>query len=331
MTDTAASLRRDARINVGLAILVFVVALALRLPTLDRFTTPDEPKWVCRSVGFHLALRSGEFEKTLQTGHPGVLTMWVGVPAMGSRLEGDWLELCQGPSLADSMSGLTSQQGAELAERLFAARRGVALLTALAMGLAAWLLVRLLGRRLALPAIVLLLGDPFLLAHSRLLHLDGITASFALLSLLALCLALREDKARFLVASGICAGLAALNKSPAMVIAPFAALVLCAATLGGRRPLAWLIRSGLIWAAAAAATYVLVWPAMWVRPWHTLTTVLGTATYYAETPHSNGNFFMGVIRADPGPGFYPVALAFRLTPWTSLGVLLALPLACRRN
>src|SRR5207237_9147416 len=48
-----------------------------------------------------------------------------------------------------------------------------------------------------------------------------------------------------------------------------------------------------------------------------------------EEPHMQGNFFMGREDDSPGPLFYPVALALRLTPWTLLGLLL-LPIAWRR-
>jgi len=46
-------------------------------------------------------------------------------------------------------------------------------------------------------------------------------------------------------------------------------------------------------------------------------------------PHMQGNFFLGREDDSPGPLFYPLALALRLTPWTLLGLLL-LPIVWQR-
>jgi hypothetical protein len=42
------------------------------------------------------------------------------------------------------------------------------------------------------------------------------------------------------------------------------------------------------------------------------------------SPHASGNFFNGQSVDDPGPLFYPVALALRLAPWTLVGCVLGM-------
>ena len=323
--------RSEKRLDLALAGIFILLSLLIRLHRLDIFVTPDEIKWVCRSVNFHRGLRTGELSQTLQTGHPGVLTMWLGVPWMGIDPLEEWLTICQNPSLSDIIESVPQETTARLAGLLFAARRGVAVLTSLAIGAAFLLLVRLFDRHMALLASALIALDPFYLAHSRLLHLDAIIASLLFLSVLSLLVALKDDSSGFLILSGILGGLAMLNKSPAIFGLPFAALVIGLCWLTRRRPFAWLIRTGVVWLICAMVAYVLCWPAMWVQAWRSLTTIVGTAFFYASNPHTNSNFFWGTPRPDPGPAFYPVALMFRLTPWSMLGALLGLPHLVRKH
>jgi len=322
---------RQKWINLTLAVLLTVMALIIRLQALDVFITADELKWVGRSINFYRGLYTGHLDQTLQKGHPGVVTMWLGVPWMNVDPMQPWLEIFRNPSVSDMIAQVSAQTPAQLGAFLFAARHGVAVLTSVAVGVAFLLLVRLFSRDVALIASTLMLFDPFYLAHSRFLHLDAIIASFLFLSVLSLLISLREEHRGFLIFSGVLSGLAMLNKSPAMISMPFAALVITWYGLARRRSFGWLLRTGLAWLVPTMLTYVLFWPAMWVQPGRTLSTVFTTALFYASRPHANSNFFWGAPRPDPGPAFYPVALAFRLTPWTTLGGLLGLPWLVRRH
>ncbi|MBC7237048.1 MAG: glycosyltransferase family 39 protein, partial [Chloroflexi bacterium] len=307
------------------ALLLTAIALMARLHRLDAFITPDEFKWVCRSVNFYRGLAYGDLARTLQTGHPGVLTMWLGVPWMGLDPTEGWLGFCVTDSVSDIIEAVPIETTHRLAAALFAARRGVALLTALAVAGAFWLLDRLFDRRIALLAGLLIALDPFFVAHSRFLHLDAILTGALFLSALSLLAGLRERSRGLLALSGVLGGLAVLQKSPGMFVLPYAALVIGGWGLLERRRPAWFIGHGLLWLAPLLFTYGIMWPSMWVQPLATLKLVFDTATDYAGNPHEKSNYFWGAPRPDPGPAFYPVALLFRLTPWSLLGALLALP------
>ncbi len=317
MPDTPMFLRPARRkwLDLTFAVVLTALALLIRLWDLNVFVTTDEPKWASRSILFYQGLAQGRFEQTYQVGHPGVMTMWLGVPGMD----------------LDSLLAASAEAPFGQADLIFAGRRGVAVVTGLMVGVAFLLLVRLLGRPVALLAGTFILLDPFFLAHSRVLHVDALAAGFLFLYLLSLAVALRERKRRFMVLSGIFAGLAMLSKSPAMIAMPFTALLIGLQWLVKKRPGREVISSGLIWLVSAVAIYFLLWPAMWVQPLTTFRAVLDTALGYAGEPHSEGNFFWGMPRPDPGPAFYPVALIFRLTPWATLGALLSLPWAMRRR
>ena len=68
-----------------LALCFFMLACLFRLAALNRYITPDELAWVYRSIRLRQALLSGAWADTLQTGHPGVVTMWLGM--MGIQLQ----------------------------------------------------------------------------------------------------------------------------------------------------------------------------------------------------------------------------------------------------
>ena len=134
----------------------------------------------------------------------------------------------------------------------------------------------------------------------------------------------------YLLLSGAFAALAVLSKSYSLFLAPFASLLLAVAYLAKernlRRVISLLFVSFATWCLAAALVFFIVWPAMWVDPLGTVQGVLDTAFGYAATPHATSGFFLGKPVADPGPWFYPVALAFRTTPLAMLGLAIALPL-----
>jgi len=318
--------------EVAVALALVLLALVPRLQQLDAFVTPDEEKWVCRSVNFYRGLQSGVFQETLQTGHPGVITMWLGVPFMAASPEQEWLDVCRVPSLSDIIEMTPRGTAGALAALLFNARRGVAIITALGIGLGYLLLVRLFGRPMGLAGAVLIATDPFYLAHSRLLHLDAIATTFLFLAVLSLAIGLREDRRPFLGLSGVFGAMAMLNKSPSLFLGPFAALVFCVYWRRQSWSLGSAVTRGSWWLVPVLVTYASLWPSMWVQPLETLKTVFGTALFYAGNPHTNSNFFMGQPQPDPGALFYPVALAFRLTPWTMVGAAIgALRLVWRRK
>ncbi len=297
------------------------LALMPRLATGDDFNTADEAAfWFQRSKAFGNALARGDLQDTWQAPHPGVTTMWAGVAGHAGYavVSGDrgWPK--------------TGKAG----ERLrWWARLAVSLTTAASIALAAGLLVSLRGVPTALAAALLLAGDTFFSAHSRILHNDALNAGFLLLAVLLAAWALQRegrDRRLALAAAAAAAALSTLSKMSGVVgflVIGVAGVVVVAhsAWTGSRtRAEAWreiAVSAGIV-AGVGLATTVLVWPVMWYDP---MTVVHGMqeALSLSGAAHERGNFFAGRIVPDPGPAFYPVALAFRATVLTSLGVLLA--------
>ena len=72
-----------ANFEVGIAVGLFLIALLPRAFGLGIFITSDEPLWMTRSLLSLEALLAGNPADTLQTGHPGVTTMWTGSVGLG--------------------------------------------------------------------------------------------------------------------------------------------------------------------------------------------------------------------------------------------------------
>jgi 4-amino-4-deoxy-L-arabinose transferase-like glycosyltransferase len=294
---------------------LFVAALFPRIWAPIDFLTVDEAyHWFDRIRLFHAAIRSGEYAGTLQIGHPGVTTMWLG--SLGFEIYSQLRQLGWQGSLA-------------LEHQLI--RLPLAAAAALSIAIAFVLLVRLVDRRVALLGALLWAAEPFLIAHAQLLHVDSLLASFSTLAILMALVALRNGDAarppvdyRWLIGSAICFGLAMLTKSPAVMVAPTVGWVVLHAWRAKRMPIRAAMVALGVWGATAVLVWVALWPAVWVIPATAVYSVVNEAFQNGSTPHGWGNYFAGQAVENPGPSFYLVALALRLAPWTLAGAVVGL-------
>lgn len=336
----------DHRKNLLIALALFLLALAVRLPGLDVFFTADEFLWVDRSRNFLGGLLSSDFECllpdienetpmpaqglacTLQTGHPGVLTMWTG--AAGITLE--WLT--RPADDGRTLSEFVNQLQIDPVNRatIIPVRLPTVIITSLFVAVAFLLLTRLFRPPVPLLASLLLALNPFHVALSRVLHHDALSTSFIITSALSLIIYFGvERRKRWLVLGGITAGVAMLSKSTGFFVIPYAGLLalwsLAANWARGngsfRRLLGRTLLDGLLWAAIVAATFAALWPAMWVIPGHALYTIYAVGFKYAEGGHAKGVLFFNTISQDPGFFFYPVMWFLRTNFWSMLGVFVA--------
>ncbi len=309
-------------------IIVLALSLFLRLHAIDIFLAGDETKWICRSINFHHALRNSDWPSTYQSEHPGVITMWTGTLAVSLDEAGEWVGLCQNTG-GDKLTRVDDRATLlRLPSLIFQARRTLAVVAWLGIVVLFFLLQKLFDQKVALVATTLIALDPFHLALSRVLHLDALLTTFMTLSVVSLLIyELRDRRSLYLYFSAAMGGLAIANKSPAIFLLPFMAMILGIKALGEEkteRPtyLKGALHTMIIWGVIAGGMVLLLWPSLWANPVGTLKNVLGAAIEYAEEPHGNSNFFWFAIRPDPGPAFYPVAWLFRTTPWVMVGFAL---------
>jgi hypothetical protein len=197
-------------------VVLFVLAMAARWPN-GRFLTVDEAyHWISLSRRFATAVATGNFADTFYFGHPAVTTLWLG--ALGHTIY-----------QALTVPEILQEHPATFYTIM---RLPAATITALALALAYPLLERLTGRTIALLAALLWIGEPFLVAHSQLFHMDATLTSLMTLSLLLMLVALQSGGRSFVhspwwIASGLVAVMA--KKFDRYALPVFPALTILAA------------------------------------------------------------------------------------------------------
>jgi hypothetical protein len=308
----------------ALALLLLVVAAGPRLAGLGEATTEDEDQWMARSGGFAQALASRDWRATFQIGHPGVTTMWVAVLGLG-------LERAREFAPAERSERLVTQHE-DFKPALEQARRGFVLANAALVAGCGLLARRLFGSGPGVLAGLLLALEPYWAGMSPIVGLDGLLSGLLGGALLSALLAFRRlpdaPGIGWALLSGWLAGLALLTKGTALFLLPLIPLLGLLALpadlrqLAGWRPV--LLRL-VLWGAGLLVAGA-IWPAIWVDPLGTVRRTLSFVYTTGTEPHAPGNFFLGQPVDDPGPLFYPVALALRAGPavLVGLGLLVAL-------
>ncbi|KAA3657646.1 MAG: hypothetical protein DWQ04_27430 [Chloroflexi bacterium] len=323
-----------------LALLVFLLSFLLRLTAVSRYITPDELIWVYRSIQFREALLSGEWLGTLTAGHPGVITTWLGAAAIS-------LQMILHPASTDVYTWLTQlvwfapenmQALRQLSMFLSAGRVAVALVNSVGLTAVFLLTRKLFNNTVAVSAALLLAFDPFLAGLSGLLHVDALLTTFATLSLLSLLVGLLVDlpnrkRVGYTAVSGTMAALALLTKSPAILLPPLTAsfmLIIWWRRYRSVEGMRWLLWQGAAWLTAFCLVLFLLFPALWLSPIQVLDLMNNNASrHIAEALRPT--FFLGKVDFDHGPIFYPIALAFRLSPTVFSGIFLSFWLIIRNR
>ena len=320
---------------VGLAgLLLFLLAALPRLSLPGRVVTADEDTWVGLTGNFAAALSRGRLERTYQIGHPGVTALWTSLAGMGLERAQRYAGLVAYDDRVSTRRAAAREPS--LVDDLNAARTAHALANALLVAICGLLALRLAGPLAGLLTGGLLALDPFLVAHAQVIRMDSLQAGLLGVGLLALLIRWTAGgRPVYLLLGGVALGLALLSKTSSAVIA--GPLLLCAGWRGWRlartgpgpgRALVSTIGELGVLGAVALATALAGWPALWVAPLETVQRMIDYTAFNGGNPPESGNFFLGRPIPDPGPAFYPLTLAFRLTPLAIAG-LAALGLAWR--
>jgi hypothetical protein len=297
------------------SLVLLVLALAPRLVHLGGFLTADEPKWIEGGAQVLLAMLDGDLAKTYWHFHPGMTVVWLEALILAVR--------CLYPGLA--FRACVESQAGDLAGAVGLLRLSPVLINSLAV-----IAIYLLSRRL-LPGWVAFLGcallalDPFFVANSRIINGDAGAAVFMAISLLSFIIYCQQGQGwRYLILSGVSGGLAFLTKLPSPLLAPFIVLLALAAWRGERGQMKLWLRAVVVWGTLAAFVFVALFPALWAAPLATFQQAYKDVFEMGHISAGHPSFFLGETGQDPGPLFYPYAIAFRLTPVTSLGIVCSL-------
>lgn len=313
--------------RLGLTVGVVLLVALPRLTHLGGYLIVDEADRWQWAEAFYRALIAGDLRATLVgDGYPGIVPAWIetlwllGESLRRSILDGGWFG-DEGVYLLFHVWSRT----AHLAQQRFP----IVFFNSLLALLVGWHASKVYGRRVGLVALILIALSPFYLADSRVNRAEAVITGLLTLSILFLVRYGQTGQRRWLIASGIMGGLSFLTKIQGLVVLPAVGIILLLVERNRDREflplLLSLSRSLLLWTLAAILIWVILWPAMWVRPLDVLRLVFDYATRKAGSEGVN-LFFMGqhFYDQDPGSLFYPVVVLLRMTPLTMLGLVLAL-------
>ena len=298
-------LLKKHKVDVYLAIGLFLVALLPRVLGLGTFLTADEKTWIGRSYEFVRAFHDLRFNDMLQTTHPGVTTLWVSGLAV----------------MAKSAISHIPYADANLIYFVKTTQFSIAFLNALAVPAIFLLLLLVLKNRfLAILSSLFITFDPFIIGYSRVVHVDVLMGSFLTLAVLATMLYARMLSRRWLLVSSVLSVLAILTKFPAIFIMPF--IIVSLVVYHPQAIRSWVfvkdrIRDALIWILMGVVITLLIWPALlWVpNPSGNVLELKRDLVTATVTPHDSEEDY------NLDPMHYPYALLDRSTPIT-------LPFAC---
>lgn len=288
---------------------ILIIALIPRIASLYQdVVTPDDPVWEGRTRLFLDTLGAGNFQESMVSMHPGVTVMWIN-------------------GLAKKLTGLVAPQMLlDDAFYYYVGRLSIAITISILVLIIFLIMRNLFSERMALLAGALIALDPFFIAHSRVLQMDALLASFMALSALSFMAYLKNRRYRFAVFSGIFAGLALLTKSPSIFLVlfiPFLILVDLVVSLRTTKKSGRDFRSRLLhhlkalsfWSLSLILIFFILFPAMWVGPALVLERMFRTALRVGFV--ESRFFFMGQSLQGSGPfSYYPVILLLRTTPIT---------------
>lgn len=289
-------------------LLVFTVALGLRLPGLGSFMTVDEELWMLRSGEYwHKVFRDHDFTGTFVTTHPGATVNWLagaGIVVQEARLGYDI-----------DTSNIRDFRPAALAI--------IVLAISAMIGLAGVFLVRLFGVWPGLGAASLLAVEPYLIGMSQVVHVDMLLSLCMLNAVLTFLLFIRAERRGeslalwYVSLSGIFTGLALATKMlPALWVFVFTAAVFVVYHFKTLNT-SWraFVRDGFYYVGMSLLVLTLVWPAMWAKG-DNLHTYLENDT---ETVVEDAHVELEAAEEQVDPAsFYVRTVAGRMTPFVQI-------------
>lgn len=289
-----------------IALFVFLFFLT-RLHQTELTINPDAVNWHYRSEQFVNALKSFNFGSTYQHYHPGVTLMWIMGPAV---------EILKQLSPVDRVYNMTNFLAFHFVSKY--ALSSVQLVLTFILFYALNLLYK---RNIAFFAVLLLTFEPFFLGNSRLLHMDVLLALFLFIGLIFAYVGINFKNILYLLLGGVFLALAFLTKSIAVgafiFVLGYLFLLFIFKSYSVKEFLKFLFTFIVIY----SVTYFLMFPAMWVSPIQTLSTIFSEASRIGLR-NGHEQIYFGNFTQDPGFTFYFVVLLLKISLFTVVGVLM---------
>lgn len=285
--------------------LFIAIFLITRLPRLGNDEiNPDAVNWHYRSEQFIVGLKTGQFEKTYQHYHPGVILMWViGIPI----------------EVYKQITGIKIYNQYTFYTFHFIAKYSLVFTQLFLTIFIVFILSKIFPFKKTILILFLLSMEPFFVGNSRLLHMDIIFTLFVFSSLTLFYLYILKNNYYWLLLAALFSSLAFLTKS--IGIGLFMYLF-----FGGflffsiyRKNLINKIYIPFIFISTFFISTFILFPALWKSPFYVLTNIFSEGQRIGlENGHEQ--IFFGEKVNDPGPLFYPITLFLKTSPLIFLGI-----------
>jgi len=294
----------------NLGYLLLIIFIAIRLPYLgfSNFNT-DSFKWKARIYDFGSGVFNLNLEQTVQKYHPGVTLLWIGTFSVKAyNITYNYI-----------FNALPKPDSAEF---LFSLNFYQILFLVLFMAfliLKSWnYLTLIVGEAKAFFVLLVFSLEPFFMALTTTLHLDGLLNLFLLNTALTFYLYLDSKGRKYIYLSGLYFGLALLTKTTSLLLLPILTLMLGVRFYRSRK--FSYLKDYLWFLVMFIATYYIVWPGMWLDPVGTLTYVLKGVTVGTD---DHSQIYFGNLVSDPGPFYYLIVCLIKTPIYIFPGLLLA--------
>lgn len=307
---------KSKSLTLKLEITFFCIFVLLRVFALghDNFNT-DVWKWKSRIYDFGTGVFTFQPDKTLQKYHPGVTLMWVG--SIGVKIFNAYYDVAYGHPPSDN--SLDSVFGLDFVQKIL-----IVIVIGLTLCFVLYVLRNIFDPVYAFLSLLLIAMEPFYVALTRVIHLEGLMSTFMLASFVWLFYYF-QDRKKFtcMIVSAVFTGLAVLTKTSALFMLPFTGLALFLFFYFDNKKVSDSLKNSLVvflkWLVISALVFVAVWPIMWTNPGLAVQTMFrGVSEVGVDSGHAQ--FYFGKFVEDPGWTFYFVVLALRSSVYLLVGL-----------
>ena len=306
-------------------IIVFIVFIVSHLPSLgyDTFNT-DVWKWKARIFDFGSGVFNLNFVQTIQKYHPGVTLMWIGTVVV--KFFNLYYDVIHKTSPPDNDISVIFQLHS--LQKLF-----IVLVIGFSLSLIFYGIRKIFNLKYSVILLSFLVIEPFYVALTRELHLEGLMSTFMIVSFVWFYLYL-QDKSRndrFII-SAFFASLAVLTKTSSLFILPFvlfSSIYNDVVSINQADRLFISLKSlkikdilklNLKYIFLFNLFFFLIWPAMWTNAVSAIQTMYrGIFTIGIDRGHIQ--LFFGKNTLDPGLLFYPVVFWLRSSVYLVIGLI----------
>ncbi|PJA40385.1 hypothetical protein CO178_02285 [candidate division WWE3 bacterium CG_4_9_14_3_um_filter_34_6] len=268
----------------------------------------DSSFWYPRMDNFSKYILRGEYKKTYQQYHPGVVLLWTS--GTSKYLFEKTFE-----AVFDYNPRFMPHQFTRLH---FVAKFPLVFLISILGLIQFYFVAKMSNKKFAVIFATILSLEPFFLGTSRFLHLSALTSMFMFTSFLSMYYHFHTNSKnkKFFYLSAILLGLGALTKIDAIIAGPVNALLILFFEYKRKTKLFEMVKLGLIYALLTSFTFYILFPSMWVEPIWTLNKIFGDGIQDTAFSSSGADTITGLKFM-----FYPETIFFRSLPTFFFGLI----------